>query len=190
MNVIGILMVSFGLSLDVFAIMLCKGSLLSKISKPNLLKACLVFSIWQICALLMGNLITKFPFFSSSGKKVSNLWYSISAFIFIFLGCYMFFKAHKKKPFLEHLENEFPLKIICVWALLTSIDTFFSGIGFGFLNTGVFLEAILLLIMTNLFIFLGTYTGYLFGFKHRNSAYLLGGILFIAAAFDVMIRHY
>lgn len=190
MNLIEIIMVSVGLSLDVFAIMICKGSLISKIEKKNLLKSCLIFAIWQIASLLIGNSITNIPVFSSRSVTVTNMWYKASAFIFGILGIYMIFKARENKPFVERLENEFPTKVICIWACLTSLDAFFAGIGFGFLNTEVLIEAICLLIITVLFVFLGAFTGYHFGFKHKNNAYLFGGIILIAAALDVVIRYF
>ncbi|MFA9463200.1 MAG: manganese efflux pump MntP family protein [Velocimicrobium sp.] len=190
MNLIEIIMISVGLSLDVFAVMICKGSLISKMEKKNLLKSCLIFASWQIVALLIGNLITKIPVFYNASQTVSKMWYTASAIIFAILGIYMIGKARDAKPFLERLENEFPTKEICLWACLTSLDAFFAGIGFGFLNTEVLIEAICLLIITVLFVLLGAYTGYHFGFKHRKNVYMFGGIILIAAALDVAIRYF
>lgn len=190
MNLIEIIMVSIGLSLDIFAIMICKGSLISKIEKKNLVKSCLIFAIWQLAALLFGNLITTIPVFSNASITVTKAWYIASAFIFAILGMYMIWKSRENKPFIERLENEFPTKVICIWACITSLDAFFAGIGFGFLNTEILIEGICLLIITVLFVFLGIFTGYHFGFKHKKNAYMLGGIILIAAAFDVVIRYF
>ncbi len=190
MNLFEIIMVSAGLSLDVFSVMICKGSLISKLEKKNILKSCLIFASWQIVALLVGNLVTKIPVFYDASQTVSKMWYTASAFIFAILGVYMIFKARENKQFVERLENEYPTKVICIWACLTSLDAFFAGIGFGFLNTEVLIEAVCLLIITVLFVFLGAYTGYHFGFKHKKNAYMFGGIILIAASLDVVIRYF
>lgn len=190
MNLIEIIMVSVGLSLDVFAVMICKGSLLSKIEKKQLVKACAIFAIWQIAALLCGNLITEIPVFSHATRSITKVWYSASCLIFAVLGIYMICKAREKKPFLERLENDFPTKVICLWACLTSLDSFFAGIGFGFLDTHILMEAVSILVITILFVILGIYTGYHFGFNHKKNAYWFGGIILIAAAVDVAIRYF
>ena len=50
----------------------------------------------------------------------------------------------------ERREDVFAWKQLCVWAMLTSVDSFLSGIGMGFLDTGVTVQIIQLAIMAAL----------------------------------------
>ena len=52
------LLILLGISLDIFAGMECKGSLLAKIEKKQLVLACAVVSVWQAAALFAGNFLS------------------------------------------------------------------------------------------------------------------------------------
>lgn len=54
------LLILLGISLDIFAGMECRGSLVAKIEKKQLVLACAVVSVWQAVALFAGNLLSTF----------------------------------------------------------------------------------------------------------------------------------
>lgn len=190
MNLVEIIWLSVGLSLDIFAIMVCKGAVISKIPLKQVFKTCAIFSVWQVFALVIGNLISNLPKLASKSLQLAYALGYISALIFAIIGVIMIYKGLKKKPVVEKREDNFFVKILCFWALLTSIDSFFAGIGFGFLKTKLLLEGLTIFATTILVVILGLYTGYRFGFEHKNKAYILGGIILIAGSLNILAKNF
>lgn len=190
MSLIEIIWISIGLSLDIFAVMVCKGAVISKLPTRQVAKSCAIFAIWQVLALVLGDRIAILPNFADKSQHLAHSLEMLSGVIFAGLGILMIYKGRNKKPFLEKREDDFFTKILCFWAFLTSIDAFFAGIGFGFLRTKLLLEGISIMITTVLVVILGLYTGYRFGFEHKNKAYILGGILLLAASINVFIKYF
>ena len=67
LNLGEVLLIAVGLSLDVFAVVICRGALLSRIEKKRLLLLSAIFALWQVGALLAGSLLGQL---SSSSRAV------------------------------------------------------------------------------------------------------------------------
>ena len=57
MNLGEVLLIAVGLSLDVFAVVICRGALVARIEKKRLLLLSAVFAVWQVGALVIGALL-------------------------------------------------------------------------------------------------------------------------------------
>lgn len=189
MNILEIIIISIGLSLDVFTSILCKGAMLAKIEKTKLINLCLIFSFWQVAALLFGNLITIVPVVHNKIKELSIVGQLLSVIIFFTLGLYMLWKSWKEELIFEHREEKINYKEIFRMAFITSLDAFLAGIAFAFLNIKISVQVIALLIITILVVVIGIYTGYRLGYKHRRYIYALGGVLLIIASIDIIRRY-
>ncbi len=189
MNVFEVLFIAAGLSLDVFAYVIYKGAMLSSIKKTDVIKLCVYFAIWQAGAVLLGNLVTKIPVIASTQTYMNEAWNVISALIFLGLGVYMLIKSGKKQNIFEHKEDVFNYKQITIWACLTSIDAFASGISLGFLETGVLLMVIEIAITTIISVIVGIILGYRLGCAPKNIAVKVGGALLLLGGIDVIIVH-
>lgn len=189
MDIWEVLLVSVGLSLDVFTVVLCKGAMLSKIEKSKLIKLCIIFVGWQVGALLLGNMVTSISFFSKMLAKISLVTKFLAILIFIILGIYMIYKGLKNELIFERREDEINYKEICLLACITSLDAFFAGIGFSFLEAEVIVEAFIILIITVIVVILGIYIGYRMGYEHKTKAYIIGGILLIVASVELYVRY-
>lgn len=77
-----ILIVSVGLSLDVFTYALYKGAMLSKLDKKQILKMTLLFTGWQSGAMLLGSLISELPYIAMNYQRTERLFRAASAAIF------------------------------------------------------------------------------------------------------------
>lgn len=82
MTIWEIILVSIGLSLDVYAVVVLYSAMLAKIEKRKLVNMCLIFAGWQMLAVLAGNLITELPFFKMVSTQMEHLWDVISVVIF------------------------------------------------------------------------------------------------------------
>lgn len=188
MSLVEILIASVGLSLDVYAVVVCQGAVLLKIEKMKLFKMCLIFCIWQVAAVEVGHLITLIPYFSIKAENVQNICEMISVIIFMVLGLYMLYKAWKNEGILERL-SEINYKQVCIAACFTSIDALLAGMGFGFLDTEAVAVDLSILIVTAFVVILGLYTGYRLGYEHKTKAYGIGGTLLLISAVDIVFRY-
>lgn len=189
MSALEVIFVAIGLSLDAFAVMVCKGAMLSKMDKSKILLSGIILGGWQLLALLLGNLIAAIPIFNEGPRKVSIIGEALSVMIFLGIGTYMLWKGLRHDVIFERREDGINLKEICVLASIISIDSFFAGIGFAFLETKLLEEAFIVLIITIILSALGLYTGYRLGYEQKTKAYIIGGIILIIAGIDVVIRY-
>ena len=104
-SLLEIILISVGLTMDVFAYALCKGAMLSEIRKKNLFKICSIFTIWQVISMILGNLLTNIPFIAKLGTYAGQKSNTFSVLIFLGLGIYMIVKAIREKPVEEKKEE-------------------------------------------------------------------------------------
>ena len=116
MSLLEIILISIGLTMDVFAYALLKGAMMSEIRKKNLLKICSIFTFWQVISMILGNLLTNIPFTAKLGMDVGHDSNAFSVLIFLGLGIYMIVKAIKEKPVEEKKDDIISAKQIIVWA--------------------------------------------------------------------------
>ena len=188
MNLAEILIISIGLSFDIFAVTVCVGATLQKIEKKKLVCMGLIFCIWQLIAVGLGFLVARFPVMQTRTSEMQNMWDAFSVIIFLALGVYMFAKGWRKKDFLER-RGQISYQKAWAAAMMTSLDAFFAGIGFGFLGTEILAVGRSLELGTLIFALAGTFVGYRLGYEQRTKAYAIGGIILIIAGIDVIIRY-
>ena len=181
MSLIEILIISIGLSLDVYAVVVCQGAVLLKIEKTKLLKMSLFFCAWQVVAVAIGHAVTLIPYLADIAKNVSYVGEFISVIIFTVIGVYMLYKAWKNEGILERL-SDVNYKQLCVAAL-------FAGMGFGLLKARFYIVALSILIITAVMVILGLYTGRRLGYEQKTKAYGIGGILLLISAIDVVLKY-
>ena len=109
MSVIELLIVSVGLSIDVFVAAVYMGAGFSKIRWKNLILLSILFGGIQLGTLVLGNLITLLPLLSiTRTKTAADRWEGLTVLIFATIGIYMIIKGIKKKNVLEYQEiNDF-----------------------------------------------------------------------------------
>lgn len=188
MSLIEILIISIGLSLDVYAVVVCQGAVLLKIEKTKLLKMSLFFCAWQVVAVAIGHAVTLIPYLADIAKNVSYIGEFISVIIFTVIGVYMLYKAWKNEGILERL-SDVNYKHLCVAAFFTSLDALFVGMGFGLLKARFYIVALSILIITAVMVILGLYTGMRLGYEQKTKAYGIGGILLLISAIDVVLKY-
>ncbi|MCX4316700.1 MAG: manganese efflux pump [Lachnospiraceae bacterium] len=188
MNLGEVLLIAVGLSLDVFAVVICRGALLSRIEKKRLLLLSAVFAVWQVGALVIGSLLGRISNMMETLEELNVIWRTGSMAIFVILGIYLLTKAKKGRPIQETCRDSFPVKEMIFLACATSLDAFFAGIGFAFLQTSMLKETISIAVVTVLAVLFGIYTGYRLGYEYRAKAYIAGGILLVAAGVELFVR--
>ncbi|QNM04815.1 manganese efflux pump MntP [Qiania dongpingensis] len=188
-NIWETLLTSAGLSLDVYAVAICKGAVVGQIDKKKLVQMCVIFSAWQVGALLTGNLVMLVPAFAEQSRHITLVWYGIAAAILLGVGVYMLQKGVRKKPIFEQLEAWGSVKEMCLLGLATSVDAFLTGVGFAFMETGLAKETLAVGILTAAAVVLGVYTGYRLGYEQKYKAHFIGGLLLTLVSLEIFISY-
>ena len=183
-----ILILCIGLSLDVFAVAVCEGALLERIKLGRVLVMSAIFCLWQVGALALGRALARFPRLADAYVHTSHVWRGIAAAILFLLAGYLIYRALRRKPLYEH-RSELSYRRVLLTAIITSVDALLVGFSSGFLYAYWLFCCLTLLGVTVLCVILGVLTGYHFGYEQKTKAYWCGGVLFLAAAVDVLARH-
>lgn len=188
MNWIENLLIIGGASLDIFAAMECQGAVVNKVNKKRLCGICIVVALLQIIALYIGYFLTSYLCEVNPVSNEALLGEILATVIFFFLGLRLLVKAIKNDSIEEHLETKFAVKKFLRLSGVTSFYTIMTGIAFGFVGTNLSIALIMIAAVSVLFIILGVYTGYHFGFEQKTKAYIAGVILLWLAGIDIILR--
>lgn len=185
-----VFIISIGLSLDVFAYAMYKGAMISHLEAKKITKMAVVFALWQAVAMAVGSLISEIPVMEEHYQRTEKLYDVLSALILFAVGLIMIIRALKGKVITERREDNFYMKQLCIWAAITSLDSFLTGISLGFLNTAVHMLIIQLVLITVAAIIGGIFLGYRMGCQMRYGFVKLGGAILLVAGMDVLLRYY
>lgn len=189
MGIIEELIIITGISLDIFAIMECRGSMMARIEKKHLTWLCGVLVIGQALALGIGEFISVLLSRYKVTAYDSLLGQVLASAIFFCMGVRLLLKAWKNERIQERREESFDRKKFIRLYARISVLALLTGIAFGFLESSMAALLVMVVVMTAAVTVLGIYTGYRLGFEHKVKAYLGGGILLSIAGADVIIRY-
>ena len=119
-----VFIISIGLSLDVFAYAMYKGAMISRLEAKKITKMAVVFALWQAVAMAVGSLISEIPVIEEHYQRTEKLYDVLSALILFAVGLIMIIRALKGKVITERREDNFYMKQLCIWAAITSLDSF------------------------------------------------------------------
>ncbi|MBR5310033.1 MAG: manganese efflux pump [Oscillospiraceae bacterium] len=180
MSVIELFIVGISLSMDAFAVSICKGLSVGKIKLKHMLLAGIWFGGFQALMPLLGYLL---------GSAFEKYIVSIDHWVaFILLGI-IGFNMVKESREEEHPDSSFAFKAMLVLAIATSIDALAVGVTFAFLNVDIILAISLIGITTFALSAAGIKIGSVFGAKYKSKAELFGGIVLIAMGIKILVEH-
>lgn len=186
MNLIGILMIGIGLSMDAFAVAVCKGLGMKRYRNKYALITGLYFGVFQGMMPLIGFLL---------GFKFKDYIESIDHWIaFILLGLIglnMIKEAIKEDSCVVYPESEeaFTFKAMLPLSIATSIDALAVGITFAFLKVAIIPAVIIIGITTFTLSVAGVKIGNVFGSKFKKKAEISGGIILILIGLKILLEH-
>lgn len=189
MSLIEIVLITIGVSLEIFATLECQGALVAKLEKKQLALAVILIAVWQTIALLVGDalvsLLNRYDVHLNQEAFIGRI---IVTLIFIGMGLRMFVKAWKNEKIVEKREDRLNVKKTFLLIFKSTIFTILTGIAFGFLEADLIKVLIVIICVTIAMVLIGSYTGYRMGYEQKTKAYFLGGLLLIVAGIDVIVR--
>ena len=183
MDIIELLLIAIGLSMDAFAVSVCKGLAAKKVSAKHLLTVGAWFGGFQALMPFIGYLL------GSAFEGYITAFDHWVAFILLgIIGSAMIKDAFSKED--ENVDDSFSVKTMFLMAVATSIDALAIGITFALLPD-VNIGAAIALIGSITFILsaIGVKIGNVFGAKYRAKAELAGGVILILIGLKILLEH-
>lgn len=192
MGLVELLLLSIGLSMDAFAISVCKGLALPKIRLKHCLICGLWFGLFQGIMPFIGYLLGSR--FESLISKVAP-W--IAFVLLALIGANMIREALSKDEEKEEADMDF--KTMFLLAVATSIDALAVGISFacvpvsivnasGIINT--LIAAVIICITTFAISAVGVKIGNVFGTRYKTKAEIVGGIILILIGIKIILEFF
>ena len=181
MSFIELLLLAVGLSMDAFAVSICKGLSVGRLKPRHCVTAGAYFGGFQALMPLLGWLL---------GRQFEGLIKSVDHWIAFGLlgviGANMIRESFGKD---ENLNDSFSVKAMLPLAIATSIDALAVGVTFAFLDVNIILSVSLIGATTFAISAAGVKIGNVFGTKFKSKAELLGGVILVLLGVKILIEH-
>ena len=182
---IELFLIGVGLSMDAFAVSVCKGLGMQRVNKKQMLVIGLYFGGFQALMPLIGwTLGIRFQ------EYITSMAHWVAFVLLIIIGGKMIVEAIRDKDEVEIREKDLPLnhKELLLLAVATSIDALAVGITFAFLGTPI-IEAISIIGCTTLGLsMLGVVIGNFFGTLYKKKAEIAGGVILILIGLKILLE--
>ena len=184
MGLLELFLIGVGLSMDAFAVAVCKGLAMDKCTLKKAGIVGLYFGGFQALMPVIGYLL---------GVQFESLITSIDHWIaFILLsviGGNMIKEAMETCDCCEEQDASLDFKTMVGLAVATSIDALAVGITFAFLHVDIVPAVSLIGVTTFVISFAGVKIGNVFGSKYKKKAELTGGAILILLGLKILIEH-
>ncbi len=180
---IGIILIAIGLAMDAFAVSVCKGLSMKKISIKKLLIIALYFGIFQALMPVIGYFLGE-----SFENLVTSIDHWIAFILLLFIGINMLKEAFGKSED-DNKNDDTGFKTMIILGLATSIDALAVGITFAFLEINIFVIATIIGVITFIISAIGVVIGNKFGDKYEKKAEILGGVILILMGIKILLEH-
>ena len=183
MNFLSLLMLAVGLSMDAFAVAICKGLALKKIAFRHALIVGLWFGGFQALMPLLGFLLA-----AQFREAIAAYDHWIAFGLLVLIGGNMIREAIFEKEEQE-TDSALSFRSMLPLAIATSIDALAVGVTFAFLNVRIVPSVTLIGVTTLILSMAGVKMGSLFGAKYEKKAEILGGVILILLGIKILLEH-
>lgn len=174
--------IALGLSMDAFAVSICKGLSVKKCSFKHMMTCGLYFGVFQGAMPLIGYIL---------GSQFESLVTAIAPYIafvlLAFIGGNMIKEALNGDE--EACDDDFSVRSMVPLAIATSIDALAVGVTFAFLQVNIVPAVSFIGIITFTCCLFGVKFGSIFGSKYQSRAELFGGAVLIIMGAKILFEH-
>lgn len=182
MGVLEIVLIAIGLAMDAFAVSICKGLSMKKMSWKKAVIIGGYFGIFQGIMPLIGYLLG-----TSFESLVTKIDHWIAFGLLVFIGINMLKEAFANEA--ENCNDKIDFKTMIILALATSIDALAVGITFAFLKTNIIVASLIIAVITFIISVLGVKIGNKFGDKYERKAETVGALILILMGIKILLEH-
>ena len=172
---------SIGVSMDAFAIAVCKGLSVERAEPKHLLSAGLWFGGAQAVMPLLGYVLG-----SGFRSVIESLDHWISWILLTAIGIHMI--RESREP-VRKMEASFAPRVMLPLAVADSIDALAVGVSFAFLKADILPAVLLMGLTTFAFSAAGVKVGNQFGARYKSKAEMAGGIILLLMGASILWEH-
>lgn len=183
MGIVELFLIAVGLSMDAFAVSICKGLSVQKLKIRHYLIIGAWFGGFQALMPFIGYILG-----SSFEKYITSFDHWIAFALLSLIGGNMIKEAFSKNE--EEADASFGVKTMALLAVATSIDALAVGITFALLpNVNIAAAITFIGVITFILSAVGLKIGNVFGIKYKSKAEIAGGIILIIIGVKILLEH-
>ena len=183
MGITELFLIAVGLSMDAFAVSVCKGLSTGWLKPHHYLAVGAWFGGFQALMPAIGYLLG-----SSFEKYITRYDHWIAFILLAFIGGNMLKEGFSKES--ENVNSSFRPSAMAVLAVATSIDALAVGITFALLpDVNIFAAVLFIGIITFVLSCIGLKIGNVFGLKYKSRAEIAGGAILILIGLKILLEH-
>lgn len=181
----GLFMIAVGLSMDAFAVSVCKGLAMKRVNWGHALVIALLFGLFQALMPLLGYFLG-----TSFAAAVEPYDHWIAFGLLALIGAKMIWDAfHENEGEAQEGADRLDMRELLLLALATSIDAFAVGCTFAFMAVNIGAAVIVIGLTTFTLSLGGVVLGNRFGTRYNKAATAVGGIVLILIGVKTLLEH-
>lgn len=187
MGIVELALIAVGLSMDAFAVSVCKGLGMKRLDMGQALVIALFFGGFQALMPLAG-----WALGSGFQSYIEPVDHWIAFALLAFIGGKMLYDAFHEEDGDEPVAGEaarLDLKEILMLAIATSIDALAVGVSFAFLQVDIVPAISLIGVITFALSLVGVAAGHQFGARFEKPATIVGGVVLILIGLKILLEH-
>lgn len=182
MHIVEILIIAVGVSMDAFAVSICKGLSVRSLQPKHAALTALWFGGFQTLMPLLGYFLGV-----SFADFVSSVDHWIAFILLGIIGGNMIKESFSKDD-CEH-SPDFSAKAMFPMAVATSIDALAIGVSLAFLRVDIWNAVLMIGLITGAFSAAGVCIGKFFGSRYKSKAEFTGGFILVAMGLKILLEH-
>lgn len=184
MGLIELICIAVGLSMDAFAVAICKGLSLRKCTWQKQSVVGIYFGVFQAGMPLLGYLLgIQFK------EMITSIDHWIAFILLGIIGLNMIKEGVSKEEISNEKTDRLEVKEMLGLAVATSIDALAVGVTFAFLQVNIIPAVCIIGITTYILSAAGVKIGNIFGVRYKSKAEIASGIILICMGVKILMEH-
>lgn len=183
MGIFELFLLALGLSMDAFAVSICKGLATETLRPRHMVVVGLWFGGFQALMPLLGYFLG-----ASFQRYITAVDHWVAFVLLVLIGGNMIRESFSCEA--EHADGSLSAKVMAPMAVATSIDALAVGITFALLPDVEIVPAVSFIgVITFLLSALGVKVGNVFGARYKSKAEFLGGAILVLLGLKILLEH-
>ncbi len=182
MELITVLLLAVGLAMDAFAVSICKGLAVRKVTIRIMVIVGLWFGVFQGVMPVIGYVAG-----SAFYDLISEYDHWIAFILLFLIGANMIREALSDED--EGVDDNLGFRTMLLLAIATSIDALAVGISLAMTGDGIVEPALIIGVVTMIISMFGVWIGSRFGDRYGKKAELVGGVILILIGLRIVLEH-
>lgn len=178
-----LIIIAIGVSMDAFAVSICKGLSICTIRPRHAGLTALWFGGFQALMPLLGYFLGV-----SFADFVSDVDHWIAFILLGIIGGNMIKESLHKEECCT-VDPDFSFRTMLAMAVATSIDALAIGVSLAFLKVNIWSAVLVIGLTTAMFSAAGVYIGNAFGNRYKSKAEFAGGVILMAMGLKILLEH-